>query len=67
MPAYFLADYLAAEMALSHEELTGFERQGVISPVVRNGRTYYSSGDFYRLRGVLYLVRNVGLSLERAL
>ena len=48
------------------EELRGLEANGTTRTVVKNERTYYSSRDFYRLRGVLHLVRDKGFSLERA-
>ena len=66
MPEYFLAEHLAAKIGLSQEELRGFEARGVIRAVVKNGRTYYSSRDFYRLKGVLHFVRDKRLSLEAA-
>jgi len=66
MPEYFLAEHLAAKMGLSNEGLASFEAKGVIRAVVKNGRTYYSSRDFYRLKGVLHFMRDKGLSLEAA-
>ena len=66
MPDYFLVEHLAAKMGLSKEGLASFEAKGVIRAVVKNRRTYYSSRDFYRLKGVLHFVRHKGLSLEAA-
>jgi DNA-binding transcriptional MerR regulator len=66
MPEYFLAEHLAAKMGLSKEGLASFEAKGVVRAVVKNGRTYYSSRDFYRLKGVLHFMRDKGLSLEAA-
>ena len=66
MPEYFLAEQLAAKLGLSPEELRGFEAKGTIRAVVKNERTYYSSRDLYRLRGVLHLLRDKGFNLERA-
>ena len=40
------------------EELRGLEANGTTRTVVKNERTYYSSRDFYRLRGVLHVVRD---------
>ena len=66
MPEYFLAEHLAAKAGLSKEGLSSFEAKGVIRAVVKNGRTYYTSRDFYRLKGVLHFMRDKGLSLEAA-
>jgi DNA-binding transcriptional MerR regulator len=62
MPDYFLAEMLAAKLGVSQEELAAFEARGVIRRAVRNGRTYYSSQDCYRLKGVLHLMRDNGTS-----
>ena len=66
MPEYFLAEHLAAKMGLSKDGLASFEAKGVVRAVVKNRRTYYSSRDFYRLKGVLHFMRDKGLSLEAA-
>jgi DNA-binding transcriptional MerR regulator len=66
MPDFFLAEHLAAKLGLLQKELSDFEARGVIRRVAKNGRTYYSSQDFYRLKGVLHFMRNKGLSVEAA-
>ncbi len=66
MPDYFLAEMLAAKLGVSEEELASFEARRVIRRVRKNGRTYYSSQDFYRLKAVLHFMRKQGLSLEQA-
>jgi DNA-binding transcriptional MerR regulator len=66
MPEYILAELLATKLGLSPEELRSFEAKGVIRPVAKNGRAYYSSRDWYRLKGVLHFMRDKGLSLEEA-
>ena len=66
MPEYFLAEHLAARLGLSKEALASFEAKRAIRGVVKNGRTYYSSRDFYRLKGVLHFMRDKGLSLGAA-
>jgi DNA-binding transcriptional MerR regulator len=66
MPDYFLAEHFAAKLGLSQEELADFEAKGVIRRAVKNERTYYSSGDLYRLKAVLHLVQGKGLTLEGA-
>jgi len=66
MPDFFLAEHLAAKLGLSQKELSDFEARGVIRRVAKNGHTYYSSQDFYRLKGVLHFMRNKGLSVEAA-
>jgi DNA-binding transcriptional MerR regulator len=66
MPEFLLAEQLALKLDLTQAELPGFEAEGIIRAVKKNGRTYYSSGDFCRLKGVLHFMRTDGLSLAEA-
>ncbi|MFB3915820.1 MAG: MerR family transcriptional regulator [Terriglobales bacterium] len=66
MPEFLLAAQFATKLNLMEEELSQFEEQGIIKPVLKNGRTYYSSRDFYRLKGVLHFMREKGLSMDEA-
>ncbi len=66
MPDYFRADQLAAKLSLQPEELKKYEELGVIRGVSKSGQVFYSSCDFYKLRGLLHFVRNEGLSLKAA-
>lgn len=66
MPEFILAAHLAAKLELSEAELPQYERQGILKPVNKNGNTYYSAKDFYRLKGVLHFVREKGLTADEA-
>lgn len=66
MSEFLLAEQLTAKLDLTQSDLSEFESQGIIKPVNKNGRTYYSSRDFYRLKGVLHFMRANGLSIEEA-
>ncbi len=66
MPEFLLAEQLAAKLDLATTDLPEFEAQGILKPVSKNGRIYYSSRDFYRLKGVLHFMRANGLSIEEA-
>jgi DNA-binding transcriptional MerR regulator len=66
MPEFLLAEQLANKLEVAQAELSGFEARGVIRAVNKNGRVYYSSRDFYRLKGVLHFMRTKGLSIEEA-
>lgn len=66
MPEFLLAEQLAVKLKLVQAELGPFEAQGIIRAVKKNGRTYYSSRDFYRLKGVLHFMRTKGLSMDEA-
>jgi len=66
MPEFLLAELLASKLDLAVDELPAFEAQGILKPVSKNGRIYYSSRDFYRLKGVLHFMRTNGLSVEEA-
>lgn len=65
MPEFLLAEHMASKLELEQTELPQFEQRGIIKAVMKNGRVYYSSRDFYRLKGVLHFMRN-GLSIEDA-
>jgi DNA-binding transcriptional MerR regulator len=67
MPEFILAEHLAAKLNLEESELPRFEQEGIIKSVSKNGNTYYSARDFYRLKGVLHLVSEQGLSTDEAL
>ena len=66
MPDYILEDHLIRRLELSRVDLQRFERMGIIQGVKKNGYVFYSSREFYRLNGVLYFMRNQGLSLDEA-
>jgi hypothetical protein len=66
MSEFILAEQMAMKLDLMEDKLPEFESQGIIKPVKKNGRTYYSSRDFYRLKGVLHFMRTNGLSIEEA-
>jgi DNA-binding transcriptional MerR regulator len=66
MSEFLLAEQLTAKLNLTDSDLPQFEAQGIIKPVTKNGHTYYSSRDFYRLKGVLFFMRDKGLTLDEA-
>jgi DNA-binding transcriptional MerR regulator len=66
MPDYLLSEHLATQLGLSRDELRSFEEWRVIDGVEKNGAIYYSSRDFYKLKGVLHFTREKGLSLDEA-
>lgn len=66
MSEFILAAHLAAKLDLNETDLPLYEQQGILKPVNKNGNTYYSARDFYRLKGVLHFVREQGLSPDEA-
>jgi DNA-binding transcriptional MerR regulator len=66
MPDYILEDHLIQRLELSQMDLQGFEQRGIIQGVEKNGYVFYSSREFYRLKGVLHYMRSQGLSLDEA-
>jgi DNA-binding transcriptional MerR regulator len=66
MSEFLLAEQLTAKLNLTGSDLSQFESQGILKPVTKNGHTYYSSRDFYRLKGVLFFMRDKGLTLDEA-
>jgi len=67
MPEFILAAHLASKLNLDQSDLPMYEQEGIIKPVSKNGNTYYSARDFYRLKGVLHFMREKGLSSNEAL
>ena len=66
MPDYILDNHLIRMLELSPMDLQRFEQRGIIEGVEKNGLVFYSSREFYRLKGVLHYMRNQGLSLDDA-
>jgi DNA-binding transcriptional MerR regulator len=66
MPDYILEDHLIQRLELSPMDVQRFEQTGIIQGVEKNGHVFYSSREFYRLKGVLHYMRNQGLSLDEA-
>ena len=66
MPDYILEDHVIQRLELSPMDLQRFEQRGIIQGVEKNGYVFYSSREFYRLKGVLHYMRNQGLSLDDA-
>jgi DNA-binding transcriptional MerR regulator len=66
MPDYILEDHVIQRLELSPMDLQRFEQRGIIQGVEKNGHVFYSSREFYRLKGVLHYMRNQGLSLDDA-
>jgi len=67
MPDYILEDQLIRRLDLSRVDLERFERTGIIQRVEKNGHVFYSSREFYRLKGILHFMHRQGLSLDEAL
>ncbi len=65
MSEFMLAQHFAAKLNLEESKLPEFVAQGIIKPVKKNGNTYFSSRDLYRLKGVLHFMED-GLSADEA-
>lgn len=63
---YFPTEYLIDKLQITEEQLGDFEARGIVLGVTKAGRTFYSSRDLYRLRGILFFMRTRGLSVEQA-
>jgi DNA-binding transcriptional MerR regulator len=66
MSEFMLAHHFAAKLELEETALPDFVHQGIIKPVKKNGHTYFSAGDLYRLKAVLHFMRESGLSADEA-
>ncbi len=65
MSEFILAQHFAAKLNMEESALPEFVQQGIIKPVKKNGNTYFSQRDLYRLKGVLHFMEN-GLSADEA-
>ncbi len=65
MSEFMLAQHFAAKLNLQESALPEYIQQGIIKPVKKNGNTYFSQRDLYRLKGVLHFMEN-GLSADEA-
>jgi DNA-binding transcriptional MerR regulator len=63
---YFTAEHLISKLQISEEQLQDFEARGIVLGITKAGRTFYSSRDLYRLKGILFFMRTRGFSVERA-
>jgi DNA-binding transcriptional MerR regulator len=66
MPEFMLAHHFAAKLNMEESALPDFVQQGIIKPVKKNGNTYFSALDLYRLKSVLHLMRKGGISADEA-
>lgn len=66
MPDYFRADQLAAKLDLSVDVLNEYEELGLIHGLKKGSFVFYTSKDFYKLRGLLHFMRDEGMSLKAA-
>ncbi len=70
MGDYFLKEQLTRKTGLSAAEIDRLEGAGVIRPVVKGDRRFYSARDAYRVRFVKFLLtqRKIGWdeAVERA-
>ena len=65
MPEFLLAEQLASKLD-SRKPNCWSLRPKESSGQSKNGRIYYSSRDFYRIKGVLHFMRTQGLSVDEA-
>lgn len=67
MGDYYLAEQLASKLGLGREELERAQARGLIRPVYKNGRLFYSSHQVYKLRAACRLREKQRLTWEEAL
>jgi len=63
---YFAAEHLMSKLQISEAQLRDLEARGIVLGITKGGRTFYSSRDLYRLKGILFFMRTRGLSVEQA-
>jgi DNA-binding transcriptional MerR regulator len=62
---YFPAEHLLEKLQISAAQLRDFEKKGIVHGISKVGRVFYSSGDMYRLKGILLLISR-GVPLDEA-
>jgi DNA-binding transcriptional MerR regulator len=63
---YFAREHFKNKLQISEAQLRDFEARGIVIGITKAGRTFYSSRDLYRLKGILFFTRTRGFSVERA-
>lgn len=66
MGDYYLAEQLAKKLGLTMEKLEQAQERGLIQPIRKNGRAFFTSHHAYRLKAAASLMRKKGLSWEEA-
>lgn len=67
MGDYLLAEHLMARLGLSPQQLEQAQQAGFAQPVEKNGHTFYSATQAYKLRAACNLMEKKGYTWERAL
>ena len=66
MADYYTPGQLAQKLDIAEAAIAELEAKGLLQPIVRDGRKFFSSRQAYHLRAALRLARKQKLSLEEA-
>ena len=66
MADYYTSEQLAQKLGIAEAAIAELEAKGLLQPIVKDGRKFFSSRQAYRLRAALRLARKQKLSLEEA-
>jgi DNA-binding transcriptional MerR regulator len=66
MPDYYTSQQLAQSLGIAETTITEFQRKGLLQPTVKDGRSFFSSRQAYRLRAAIRWARKDKIDLQEA-
>jgi DNA-binding transcriptional MerR regulator len=66
MPDYYNSQQLAQMLGIAEVSITELQRKGLLQPTVKDGRSFLSSQQAYRLRAAVRWARKDKIDLQEA-
>jgi DNA-binding transcriptional MerR regulator len=66
MPDYYTSQQLAQTLGIAEATITELERKGLLQPTVKDGKSFLSSQQAYRLRAAIRWARKDKIALQDA-
>jgi DNA-binding transcriptional MerR regulator len=66
MPDYYTPQQLAQKLDIAESTITELQTKGLLQPTVKDGRSYFSSRQAYRLRAAVRWARKDKIDLQEA-
>jgi DNA-binding transcriptional MerR regulator len=67
MPDYYTPGQVALKLGLTESQIAVLLAQGLMQPVRKNGREFYSAHQVYQLKAAIKLARKRNVSLKEAM
>jgi DNA-binding transcriptional MerR regulator len=66
MPDYYTSQQLAQTLGIAEATITELQRKGLLQPTVKDGKSFLSSQQAYRLRAAVRWARKDKIDLQEA-